>query len=170
MAASATLSREPTSASPLAQPVSAAAPQQTAAVAIGKRVIRWLRSSEVRNFYHRFAGCGSVSATLAGVNPSPSTRRTRADLCPGVLRPWPAPAGALVRLRVPGGRVSLASLAALREVAARFGDDDNVYVTTRANLQLRALPTGPDGRLPDEVVAAITGTGLLPSAGHELVR
>ena len=104
------------------------------------------------------------------MNPSPSTRRTRADLCPGVLRPWPAPDGALVRLRVPGGRVAPASLAALREVAAEYGDDDNVYVTTRANLQLRALPTGPDGQLPDEVVAAITGTGLLPSAGHELVR
>ena len=97
-------------------------------------------------------------------------RRTRGDLCPGVLRPWPAADGALVRLRVPGGRVSPASLAALHGVAARYGDDDNVYLTTRANLQVRALPTGPDGHLPGEVVEAITATGLLPAPGHELIR
>ena len=101
-------------------------------------------------------------------SPEP-TRRTRGDLCPGVLRPWPAADGALVRLRVPGGRVSPAALAALHGVAARYGDDD-VHVTTRANLQLRALPTGPDGQLPDEVVAAIAASGLLPAPGHELVR
>lgn len=98
-------------------------------------------------------------------------RRTRGDLCPGVLRPWPAADGALVRLRVPGGRVSPASLAVLGEVARRYGDDDgNVHLTTRANLQLRALPQDSNGQLPAEVVAAIAGTGLLPSPGHELVR
>lgn len=101
---------------------------------------------------------------------SESPRRTRGDLCPGVLRPWPAADGALVRLRVPGGRVSPAALAALHGVAARYGDDDNVYLTARANVQLRALPTGPDGQLPAEIVEAIATTGLLPSPGHELVR
>ncbi|MFN3601249.1 MAG: nitrite reductase [Dietzia sp.] len=97
------------------------------------------------------------------------TRRTRTDMCPGVLRPWPADDGALVRLRVPGGRVSPGSLAALHGVAARYGDDD-VHVTTRANLQLRALPTGRGGQLADEVVAAIAASGLLPAPSHELVR
>ncbi|EFV90668.1 nitrite/sulfite reductase hemoprotein beta subunit [Dietzia cinnamea P4] len=101
---------------------------------------------------------------------SEPTRRTRGDLCPGVLRPWPASDGALVRLRVPGGRVSPASLAALHGVAVRYGDDDNVHLTSRANLQLRALPVGPDGQLPGEVVSAIAATGLLPAPGHELVR
>ncbi|MBC7306685.1 MAG: nitrite reductase, partial [Dietzia sp.] len=96
--------------------------------------------------------------------------RTHGDLCPGVLRLWPASDGALVRLRVPGGRVSPAALAGLHGVAVRYGDDDNVHVTTRANLQLRALPIGPDGQLPGEVVAAIAETGLLPAPGHELVR
>lgn len=112
-------------------------------------------------------------ATLFGVTRSDAPRRTRGDLCPGVLRPWPASDGALVRLRIPGGRVSPASLAALHGVAERFCDDDNnaaVHVTTRANLQLRALPIGPDGQLPVEVVAAIAATGLLPAPGHELVR
>lgn len=103
------------------------------------------------------------------MSPADPPRRTRGDLCPGVLRPWPAPDGALVRLRVPGGRVSPASLAAVHGVAARYGDDD-VHLTSRANLQLRALPTGPDRKLPDEVVAAIAASGLLPAPGHELVR
>ena len=112
-----------------------------------------------------------AGATLSGVSSPDPIRRTRGDLCPGVLRPWPAADGALVRLRVPGGRVSPASLAALGEVARRFGDDDgDVHLTSRANLQLRALPQDSDGQLPAEVVAAIAGTGLLPSPGHELVR
>lgn len=107
---------------------------------------------------------------MARVSITEPPRRTRGDLCPGVLRPWPASDGALVRLRVPGGRVSPAALAGLHGVAVRYGDDDNVNVTTRANLQLRALPIGPDGQLPGEVVAAIAETGLLPAPGHELVR
>lgn len=104
---------------------------------------------------------------------SDAPRRSRADLCPGVLRPWPAADGALVRLRVPGGRVAPAALAALHGVAARFCDDDDnaaVHLTTRANLQVRGLPLDPGGQLPTEVVAAIAETGLLPSPGHELVR
>ena len=108
-------------------------------------------------------------ATLCPVSVSGPTRRTRTDMCPGVLRPWPADDGALVRLRVPGGRVSPESLAALHRVAASYGDDE-VHVTTRANLQLRALPMSRDGRLADEVVVAIAATGLLPAPSHELVR
>ncbi|MCT2299821.1 nitrite reductase [Dietzia cinnamea] len=102
------------------------------------------------------------------VSASEPSRRTRGDLCPGVLRPWPADDGALVRLRVPGGRIAAASLAALGELTTRFGDG-TVHVTSRANLQLRALPS-VDGSLPDEVVAAIIATGLLPTPTHELVR
>jgi precorrin-3B synthase len=94
--------------------------------------------------------------------------RTRPDRCPGVLRPWPADDGALVRVRVPGGRVGLDALAALVGVAERYGDG-RVHVTARANLQVRALPS-VDGALPEEVVAAVEATGLLPSRTHELVR
>lgn len=94
--------------------------------------------------------------------------RTRSDRCPGVLRPWPAEDGALVRLRVPGGQLPVSSLEALLAVAEKYGDA-RVRVTGRANLQLRALPS-TDEALPAEVVAAIEATGLLPSQRHDLVR
>ncbi|GAA3822707.1 nitrite reductase [Nocardioides panacisoli] len=103
-----------------------------------------------------------MSATLSG------TARTRPDRCPGVLRPWPADDGALVRVRVPGGRVPTPALVALTRVAEAYGDR-RVRVTARANLQLRGLPLS-SGSLPAEVVAAIEATGLLPSRSHDLAR
>ena len=94
--------------------------------------------------------------------------RDRRDQCPGVLRPWPADDGLLVRLRIIGGRVATRSLIALAEVAERFGDG-RVRVTGRANLQVRAFP-GTDDCLDAEALAALESTGLLPSRSHELVR
>lgn len=99
---------------------------------------------------------------------SPASARTRPDRCPGVLRPWPAADGALVRVRVPGGQLPTASLVALSAVAREYGDG-LVRVTGRANLQLRALPA-VDGLLPAAVVEAIEATGLLPSRSHDLAR
>ncbi len=95
------------------------------------------------------------------------TSRMRRDLCPGVFRPWRAEDGALVRLRIPGGNVSRSTLAELLGVAETYGDGQ-VHLTSRANLQLRALPGGDE--LPAEVVEAIRDTGLLPHPAHELVR
>lgn len=97
-----------------------------------------------------------------------STTRTRADRCPGVLRPWPADDGLLVRLRLVGGRISATSLLRLLSVAERYADG-RAHPTARANLQVRRLPDRA-GALPEEVVAAIAATGLLPSRTHELVR
>lgn len=94
--------------------------------------------------------------------------RTRGDLCPGVLRPWSAADGMLVRLRLIGGLVSSASLRALADVALEYGDG-RVHLTSRANLQLRALP-GSGSELSAEVLAAIDATGLLPTRSHELIR
>ena len=94
--------------------------------------------------------------------------RTRADLCPGVLRPWPADDGALVRIRLVGGLIGVRALRRLGRVAATYGDG-NVHLTSRANLQLRGLPHA-DGRLDDDALAALEATGLLPHPSHDLVR
>lgn len=105
-------------------------------------------------------------------SPSPSSPRSRPDRCPGVLRPWPAEDGALVRVRLVGGRLPGSSLRALGRVALAHGDG-RLHLTGRANLQLRALPSvatvdGPV--LPPEVVDAIVATGLLPAPSHDLAR
>jgi precorrin-3B synthase len=85
------------------------------------------------------------------------------------VHPWPADDGGLVRIRVPGGRVPLAALRALAEVAEQYGDG-RVRVTGRANLQVRAMPLTPAGVLADEALAALEATGLLPSRTHDRVR
>lgn len=94
--------------------------------------------------------------------------RTRGDLCPGVSRPWPAADGALVRIRLVGGEIPVAGLRRLGRVAARYGDG-NLHLTSRANVQLRGLPSAGD-QLEAEVVDALHATGLVPSPSHELVR
>ena len=98
--------------------------------------------------------------------------RTRADMCPGVWRPWQADDGLLVRIRLVGGRLPTEALQRLSEVSQRHADG-HIHLTGRANLQLRGLPG--DGlqltpRLSKAAFAAIESTGLLPSRTHELVR
>ncbi|GAA1538231.1 nitrite reductase [Nocardioides humi] len=95
--------------------------------------------------------------------------RSRPDRCPGIVRPWPADDGGLVRIRVPGGRLPLAALTALAAVAEEYGDG-RVRVTGRANLQVRAMPLSGDGRLAEDALAALEATGLLPSRTHDRVR
>lgn len=94
--------------------------------------------------------------------------RTRSDRCPGVLRPWRAEDGLLVRLRLIGGRVTSAALHAVLAVAEEYGDG-RVQLTGRANLQVRGLP-GRGGALDENALAALEATGLVPSRAHELVR
>lgn len=85
-----------------------------------------------------------------------------------MLRPWSAEDGALVRLRLIGGAIGAGQLALLAQAAAAYGDP-NVYLTGRANLQVRGLPL-VDGRLPEAVAEAIAATGLVPHPAHDLVR
>lgn len=99
--------------------------------------------------------------------PLPSVR-SRRDRCPGVLRPWPAADGALVRVRLAGGHLPATALAGIAEVAQFFGDGQ-IHLTGRANLQLRGLPWAGD-QLPVRVTDALERTGLLPSRTHELAR
>lgn len=94
--------------------------------------------------------------------------RDRADRCPGVLRPWIAADGALVRVRVPGGELPTAALRRLAEIAAEFGDG-TLQLTKRANLQIRGI-SHTEGCVPQEFVDALSAAGLLPHPSHELVR
>ncbi len=87
------------------------------------------------------------------------------ERCPGLIRPASAADGALVRLRIPGGRISCEALAGIAEVAVNFGAP-TIQLTSRGNLQLRGLPVGGLRRL----VEAITATGLIPHPAHELAR
>ena len=100
--------------------------------------------------------------------PAPAARtsvRTRADRCPGVLSPWLADDGALLRVRLVGGALSGAQLSGLLDLAAAYGDGA-LHLTSRANVQVRAVPVP----VPDDVVAEVARLGLLPSPAHERVR
>ncbi len=94
--------------------------------------------------------------------------RTRADMCPGVWRPWQADDGLLIRIRLMGGQLPTAALRRLSEVSRQYANG-GIYLTRRANLQLRGLP-GDGPRLTNDVVAAIDSTGLISTRTHELVR
>ncbi|MDT5227171.1 MAG: precorrin-3B synthase [Mycobacterium sp.] len=94
--------------------------------------------------------------------------RTRADLCPGVWRPWQADDGLLVRIRLMGGRLPTAALRRLSEVSHDHADG-RIYLTGRANLQLRGM-AGDGSQLTAPAVTALESTGLIPTRTHELVR
>lgn len=97
------------------------------------------------------------------------TIRAGTDRCPGVLRPHRAQDGALVRIRIPGGRIDAAALHRLGAASARYADGD-VHLTSRGNLQLRGVHTRPDGAVADGLVADLAAAGLLPHPTHERVR
>ncbi|WP_041944387.1 hypothetical protein [Tsukamurella paurometabola] len=82
------------------------------------------------------------------------------DNCPGVLRPHAAADGALVRVRLPGGRLTAAQL----EVLAELADGGDIELTSRGNVQVRGV------RDLDAARAALSAAGLLPSSTHERVR
>ncbi|MEU4157503.1 nitrite/sulfite reductase [Actinoplanes sp. NPDC026670] len=87
------------------------------------------------------------------------------DACPGALRLHAAADGMLARVRLPGGLLSGAQLRSLRELAEEFGDG-GLELTSRANLQLRALREGDAPAL----AARLRSAGLLPSQTHDNVR
>ncbi len=94
--------------------------------------------------------------------------RTRTDMCPGVWRPWQADDGLLVRIRLMGGRLPAGALRRLSEVSRQYADDA-IYLTRRANLQLRGFAC-EGGQLSSDAIAAIESTGLIPTRTNELVR
>ncbi|MFJ7419617.1 cobalamin biosynthesis protein CobG [Streptomyces uncialis] len=88
------------------------------------------------------------------------------DACPGALRLHLADDGPLARVRVPGGVLTTAQTEALAHAAHHLGDGE-LHLTSRGNVQLRALRTETCGA---DLAAALHTAGLLPSATHERVR
>ena len=85
------------------------------------------------------------------------------DACPGALQVHQAADGALVRVRLPGGMITAAQLAALGVVAAESGSG-TLELTARGNVQVRGITE------VNALAEAIAAAGLLPSATHERVR
>ncbi|TWH22758.1 precorrin-3B synthase [Prauserella rugosa] len=87
----------------------------------------------------------------------------RADACPGVLATHEAADGPLARIRLPGGALSPEQAVAVAACAAELGDG-RIHLTSRANLQLRAV------RDVDALVTRLSAAGLLPSPARERIR
>jgi precorrin-3B synthase len=94
-----------------------------------------------------------------------NTARTHPDSCPGVLAVHQAADGGLARVRLPGGVLSTDQLQGLAAASVELGAG-NLELTSRANLQIRALRPGAAQALSDRLYSA----GLLPSMRHERVR
>jgi len=91
--------------------------------------------------------------------------RVGENFCPGVLHAVPAKDGLLIRIRVPGGLIDPNQLRIVADLAADVADG-TLEITSRANLQLRAIRDRDLAR----VVEGITAAGLLPSPQHDRVR
>ncbi|MEU1016151.1 cobalamin biosynthesis protein CobG [Streptomyces sp. NPDC005898] len=100
-----------------------------------------------------------------GESPIRDRIRDRGDACPGALRLHRADDGALARLRVPAGLLTVCQALALADAAERLADG-NLSVTSRGNIELRGLGESCGG----ELSALLADAGLLPSERHERVR
>ncbi|MFD9902976.1 precorrin-3B synthase [Streptomyces sp. NPDC059063] len=91
--------------------------------------------------------------------------RDRGDACPGALRLHSAHDGALARVRLPGGVLTVRQAEALGDAARRLGDGE-LHLTSRGNVQLRGLGDA----CGTDLAALLDAAGLLPSPAHERVR
>lgn len=91
--------------------------------------------------------------------------RVGEHFCPGVLHAVPAKDGLLIRIRVPGGLIAASQLRAIADLSRGFADG-TIEITSRANLQLRAI----QNRDLSHIIASISLAGLLPSPQHDRVR
>ena len=82
-----------------------------------------------------------------------------------MLRLAEAADGYLARIRLPGGLIDAGQMRVLARLAGEFGDG-RVELTSRGNVQLRALAAGAGRPLTDK----LTEAWLLPSLSHDRVR
>ncbi|MGO9485640.1 MAG: hypothetical protein ACLPX9_13785 [Rhodomicrobium sp.] len=73
--------------------------------------------------------------------------------CPGALRPFESGDGLIVRVRLHLSRMSLVQLETLVSAAERFGDG-NLYLSNRANVQLRSVTADKHPALLDVLASA----------------
>ena len=81
-----------------------------------------------------------------------------AGRCPGALRPMQSGDGLIVRVRPRMSRLSLMQLETLADVARRFGDG-SLYLSNRANVQIRGVTSTGHG----ELLNALAGARLMDS-------
>jgi precorrin-3B synthase len=91
--------------------------------------------------------------------------RVGESFCPGILHAIQAKDGLLTRIRVPGGMIVASQLVALARLSSAFSDG-NVEITSRSNLQTRAVG---DENL-NYLVQGLDSAGFLPSRQHDRVR
>ena len=91
--------------------------------------------------------------------------RVGENFCPGILHAVPAKDGMLIRIRIPGGLIEARQLSSVATLSAVFADGQ-VEITSRGNLQLRAI----EERSLPEIVDGLTSVELLPSRQHDRVR
>ncbi|MDX3096303.1 precorrin-3B synthase [Streptomyces sp. ME19-03-3] len=103
---------------------------------------------------------------LSGAFAAAAAGRARDDACPGALRLHVADDGALARIRVPGGLLSIRQAEAVAVAADRLGDG-RLDLTSRGNLQVRGLREPGAGT---ELAVLLGEAGLLPSRAHERAR
>ncbi len=91
--------------------------------------------------------------------------RVGENYCPGILHAVPAKDGMLMRIRVPGGLISAHQLGTVASLSTDFADGQ-IEITSRANLQLRAM----EARNLPAIVEALSAADFLPSREHDRVR
>ena len=87
------------------------------------------------------------------------------ERCPSVANVVERADGGLVRIRVPGGRISAAQLRLVAVAAGTYGNG-TIELTNRANLQLRGIRPGTGAALASDLEAA----GLSHGAAGDLRR
>ncbi|WOP19817.1 hypothetical protein [Raineyella sp. LH-20] len=93
---------------------------------------------------------------------------TPPDRSPGLTRPYRAKDGGLVRLRIPGGRISSRTLRQLSEISATYADG-LLQLTVRGNIQLRSMALDSRGAISADAINAFLATDVVPLS-HERVR
>lgn len=112
---------------------------------------------------------GMLAAMSTAPRPSSSQAtavfRDGGDACPGALKLHAADDGALARVRIPGGVLTVRQAASLGDASRRLGDGE-LHLTSRGNVQLRGLRPACGA----ELAGLLGPAGLLPSPAHERVR